>query len=282
MRIAVASGKGGTGKTTIATNLAYVAALAGGSVAYLDCDVEAPNGAIFLKPKIGEDNPVTTSVPKVDLDKCTGCGLCGEVCQFSAIVSMNKTVLTFPELCHGCAGCWLACPAGAIREDQQEIGRVQTGAAGQVRFLQGLLNIGQAMSSPLIRAVKTAAPQADLTIIDCPPGTSCPVIEAVRGSCYVLLVSEPTPFGLHDLSLAIETVRELGIPLGVVINRCDSGDARLRQYCDDNAIAVLAEIPDVRAVAEAYSRGMLAAELSGHYRQGFERLIEALRREVGR
>jgi MinD superfamily P-loop ATPase len=278
--LAIASGKGGTGKTTVATNLAFVASRAGRSVAYLDCDVEEPNGAIFLKPQIQEDRAVTTAVPKVDLDKCTGCGKCGEICQYSAIISMNKTVLSFPELCHGCAGCWLVCPAGAITEGRREIGRLQAGPAGKVMFVQGLLNIGQAMSPPLIRAVKAASPRADLTIMDCPPGTSCPVIEAMRGADYVLLVTEPTPFGLNDLKLAVETVRKLKLPFGVLINRADSGDLQTRQFCRQSRIAILAEIPDVRAVAEAYSRGILAAEVSQHYREGFERLLGALDKEV--
>ena len=289
MRIAVASGKGGTGKTTVATNLAFVASQGGRSVVYLDCDVEEPNGAIFLKPQIQEDRVIGAAVPKVDLDKCTGCGQCGKICQYSAIISMAKTVLTFPELCHGCAGCWLVCPAGAISEGQREIGRLQAGpvrprahhrAAGKVQFIQGLLNIGQAMSPPLILAVKAAAPAVDLTIVDCPPGTSCPVIESMRGADYVLLVTEPTPFGLNDLKLAVETVRKLKMPFGVLINRADSGDLKARQFCDRSRIPILAEIPDVRAVAEAYSRGILAAEVSQHYRDGFERLLSVLDKEV--
>lgn len=282
MKVAIASGKGGTGKTTVATNLAFVAARLDRSVAYLDCDVEEPNGEIFLKPHIDEDRPVGAAVPKVDLQKCIGCGLCGKICQYSAIVSMNKTVLAFPELCHGCAGCWLVCPAGAISEDRREIGRLQSGRAGEVKFVQGLLNIGQAMSPPLIRAVKAASPPADLTVVDCPPGTSCPVIEAVRGADYVLLVTEPTPFGLNDLKLAVETVRKLEIPFGVLINRADSGDMQTRQFCEHWGIRILAEIPDVREVAEAYSRGILAAEASSHYREGFERLLDDLEREAGR
>lgn len=280
MRISIASGKGGTGKTTVATNLAFVAAQAGLSVTYLDCDVEEPNGAIFLKPQIQEDRAVCTAVPKVDLDKCTGCGKCGQICQYSAIVSMNKMVLTFPELCHGCAGCWLVCLAGATRESQREIGRLQAGPAGGVQFVQGLLNIGQAMSPPLIRAVKAAAPQAELTIVDCPPGTSCPVIEAIRGSDYVLLVTEPTPFGLNDLRLAVETVRQLKLPFGVVINRADMGDDQTRRFCGRAGISVLAEIPDVRAVAEAYSRGLLAAQASSAYRSMFEHLLKTLTGQV--
>jgi len=282
MIVAVASGKGGTGKTTVATNLAFVASRNGRSVAYLDCDVEEPNGAIFLKPQMREDRSVGSAVPKVDLDKCTGCGLCGKICQYSAILSMDKTVLTFPELCHGCGGCRRVCPTGAIREGQRQIGRLQSGPAGKVRFVRGLLDIGQAMSPPLIRAVKAAAPPADLTIVDCPPGTSCPVIEAVRGADYVLLVTEPTPFGLNDLTLAVETVRQLRLPFGVLINRADSGDGQTKQYCQSQRIDVLAEIPDVRAVAEAYSRGVLAAEVSPHYRKGFERLLAALDREAVR
>lgn len=280
MKIAIASGKGGTGKTTVATNLAFVAARGGRTVTYLDCDVEEPNGAIFLKPQFDLDRPVAAAVPKVDADKCTGCGLCGKICQYSAIVAMDRTVLTFPELCHGCGGCWLVCPVGAIAEDSRPIGRLQTGRAGDVQFVQGLLDIGQAMSPPLIRAVKAAAPPAELTVADCPPGTSCPVIEAVRGCDYVLLVTEPTPFGLHDLKLAVATVRELHLPFGVVINRCDAGDDRTRRFCELRRVAVLAEIPDLREVAEAYSRGALVAEASGGYRAGIERLLAALQREA--
>lgn len=280
MRIAVASGKGGTGKTTVATNLAFVAAQNGRSVAYVDCDVEEPNGAIFLKPEIREDHTVGAAVPKVNADKCTGCGQCGKICQYSAILSMNKTVLTFPELCHGCGGCWLVCPAGTISEDKRQIGRLQSGPAGKVQFVQGLLNIGQAMSPPLIRAVKAAAPNADLTVVDCPPGTSCPVIESLRGADYILLVTEPTPFGLNDLKLAVETIRKLKMPFGVLINRSDSGDLQTRQFCEVSRIPILAEIPDVRAIAEAYSRGILAAEVSSHYRQGVEKLLAAIDKEA--
>jgi len=309
MRLAVASGKGGTGKTTVATNLAFVAAQRGRRVAYLDCDVEEPNGAIFLKPDLADDRPVGSAVPKVDLDKCIDCGKCGEICQYSAIVSMDGTVLTFPELCHGCAGCWLVCPAGAIVEDERPIGRLQSGsvpppaagaanaaeaggasemgeaadqgsAPGEIGFVQGLLDIGQAMSPPLIRAVKAAEPPAELTIVDCPPGTSCPVIEAIKGADYVLLVTEPTPFGLHDLKLAVETVRQLKLPFGVLINRADSGDDETARFCRTARVEVLAEIPDVRGVAEAYSRGLLAAEASEHARAGFERLLDRLDAEA--
>ncbi len=276
MKLSVASGKGGTGKTTVATNLAYVAAALGRHVAYLDCDVEEPNGDLFLKPHFTEKKAVKIGVPAVDESLCTGCGQCGKICQYSAILAMNRTVLTFPELCHSCGGCWEVCPSGAIKESFRQTGWLHIGTAGKIDFVKGLLNVGEVMSPPVIRCVKAAAPNAELIILDCPPGTSCPVIEAIRDSDFVLLVTEPTPFGLNDLRLAVETVRKLKLPFGVIINRADCGDNCTKKYCDDESIAILAEIPDVREVAEAYSRGIMAAEVSQHYRKCFEKLLTAL------
>ena len=274
MRIAIASGKGGTGKTTVATNLAYMASRNGQSVAYVDCDVEEPNGHIFLKPRIDSTTAVGSLIPKVDEDKCTHCGECGEICQYNAIAAMDKAVLVFAELCHGCGGCSLACPSGAITEVLHETGKVEVGSAGAIQFVHGLLNVGQPMSPPVIRAVKRAAPEADLVIIDAPPGTSCPVIESVRSSDFVILVTEPTPFGLNDLKLAVEMVRALKLPFGVVINRADLGDQETSVYCRRNRIPILAEIPDDRKVAEAYSRGTMAAEAMDRYRRLFAGLLE--------
>jgi len=280
MKIAVASGKGGTGKTTVATNMAYVASCNGRSVAYVDCDVEEPNGHIFLKPQFDSTAPVGTLIPKVDESKCTHCGQCGEICQYSAIVSAGETVLIFPELCHGCGGCSLVCPAEAITEVLHETGKVQVGSAGPIGFVHGLLNVGQAISPPVIKAVKTATPLADVMIVDAPPGTSCPVIESVRGCDFVLLVTEPTPFGLNDLKLAVEMIRELKLPFGVVINRYDLGDRETLLYCQRKGIGILAEIPDDRSIAEAYSRGEMICEVLPKYRQVFESLLGKIESRV--
>jgi len=266
MRIAIASGKGGTGKTTVATNVSRVAADSGRSVAYLDCDVEAPNGHIFLKPELGPARPVGTLIPKVDEAACTYCGACSEFCQYNAIASLDKVILVFPELCHGCGGCSLVCPSEAITEVLHETGKIEVGSAGSVAFVHGLLNVGQAMSPPVIKAVKRACPPADLVILDAPPGTSCPVVESVRDCDYVVLVTEPTPFGLNDLKLAVGMVRALGVPFGAVINRSDVGDGLTRSYCEQEGIAVLEEIPDDRRIAQAYSRGEMICDALPEYR----------------
>ncbi len=275
MQIAIASGKGGTGKTTVATNLALAAARLGRSIAYLDCDVEEPNGHIFLKPEITDRKAVGSPVPQVDAEKCTLCGECGEICQYSAIVRVGEKVLVYPELCHGCGGCSLVCPADAITEVSREIGVLETGAAGDVRFTHGLLNIGEAMSPPLIRAVKSTAVESELTIADAPPGTSCPVIEAVRGADFVILVTEPTPFGFHDLKLAVEMVRELRLPFGVVINRAGLNGEDTRSYCSARRIPILQEIPDDRRLAEAYSRGVMACDALPEYESIFAGLLDS-------
>jgi len=276
MIVAVASGKGGTGKTTLATNLAYVASQAGREVAYLDCDVEEPNGHIFLRPAVEEERPIEKPIPVVDAALCTYCGACAQACRFGAVASLPEQTLVFPELCHACGGCALVCPADAIGEVPRTIGTLRLGCSGRVRFVEGVLNVGEAMSPPAIRAVKAASPPDGLVLLDAPPGTSCPVVETVRGCDLVLLVTEPTPFGLHDLSLAVEMVRAMRLPLGVVINRSDLGDGRLREYCRGHRVPVVAEIPDDRAVAEAYSRGELVAEtvagFAGHVRALLERI----------
>lgn len=280
MRIAIASGKGGTGKTTVATNLAHVASRNGQSVAYLDCDVEEPNGHLFLKPEISQRTPVGHLIPEVNEEKCTHCGQCGEICQYSAIVCLGQKVLVYPELCHACGGCSLVCPTDAIKEVPREIGVLEVGHAGRIHFVHGLLNIGEAMSPPVIRAVKDAAPEADVVLVDAPPGTSCPVIESIRDSDYVMLVTEPTPFGLNDLKLAVEMVRVLELRFGVVINRADVGDDEVLRYCHQDGIKILAEIRDDRRVAEVYSRGEMVCEVLPDYQSLFAQLLSVLTKEV--
>lgn len=251
MIISVASGKGGTGKTTVATNLA----LSLESVQFIDCDVEEPNAHIFLKPKIEERIEVSIPIPKVDESKCNYCGKCAEICAFNAIAVLKEKVLVFPELCHGCGGCSLLCPENAITETGNKIGIVEIGKADGILFADGKLDIGEPMSPPIIREVKKYINTDKTVIIDVPPGTSCPVIEAVKGSDFCILVTEPTPFGLYDLKLAVELIKKLEISFGVVINQSDIGDDKVEQYCLNLNIPILMKIPFDKDIAFEYSRG---------------------------
>lgn len=253
MIVAIASGKGGTGKTTLAVNLALSLS---GDVQLLDCDVEAPNAHLFLKVHPQGREEVGIPVPQVDPEKCTACGECSRICQYNAIAALGPRVLVFPELCHGCGGCALVCPERAISEVMRPIGVLERGRAGDVDLVHGRLNVGEALVPPLIRHVRAKDRDSGMVLIDAPPGTSCSMIAAVRGSDFVILVTEPTPFGLNDLKLAVETVRVLGIPFGVVVNRAGSGDDRVTDYCAEEGIEILLEIPDDRRIAGAYSRGL--------------------------
>lgn len=276
MRIAIASGKGGTGKTTLATNLAYVASRNGRKVAYLDCDVEEPNGHLFLKPRVFEKRRVCKKVPQVDLTKCTFCEECERICQFNAIFCFDREVRVYPELCHACGGCTLVCESGAITESFRETGWLEFGEARGIVFAHGLLNVGEPVSPPLVSAVRLAVAEVDLEIIDAPPGTSCPVIASLRDTDYVVLVTEPTPFGFHDLTLAIDVVRALKLPFGVVVNRSTIGTREISFYCESEGIKVLSEIPHDRKIAEAYSNGDLICEVLPEYRLLFNRLLADL------
>ena len=269
MIISVASGKGGTGKTTIATNLAIAHQ---GKVVLMDCDVEEPNAHLFVHPRIHRIETVTTPVPEVDMQKCSLCGKCSEICQFNAIAVLGETVLPFPELCHGCGGCMLVCPEKAITESGRELGVIEHGTRNGLTFIHGKLRIGEAMAPPLIRKVRENTQPDILTIIDAPPGTSCPVIASMRGADFVLLVTEPTPFGLHDLKLAIGAVNLLGIACGLVINRSDIGDDRVREYAEAEEIPILMEIPFNREIAEVYSRGDLLVEAIDGWNRRFQDL----------
>ena len=271
MKLAVASGKGGTGKTTVSVNLARTL---GRAVHLLDCDVEEPNAHLFLKGRMTHEKIVAIAVPQVNEALCDGCGECGKFCRYHAIVSFGTAPLIFPELCHGCGGCAKVCPQQAIGEVDKRIGVVETLQAGEITLTQGRLDVGVAMAPPLIRAVKECLRDDQPAILDAPPGTSCPVIATLREVDYVLLVTEPTPFGLHDLKLAVEMVRELGLPFGVVVNRMGSGDHRTHDFCRDAGIPILLEIPDDRRIAEAYSRGELLVDALPEYRGLFQGLLD--------
>jgi MinD superfamily P-loop ATPase len=280
MLIAIASGKGGTGKTTIAVNLAVVLAQMGREVAYVDGDVEAPNGHLFFKPRIDARFPVNLPVPELDKGACNSCGKCAEICQYGAIIMLGKQVLIFPDLCHGCGGCRLVCPEGAIQENPHPIGVVEEGEAGSVSFIQGCLDIGHPLAPPVIRAARQRLPERGIRLIDAPPGTACAAVQAVEGTDYVLLVAEPTPFGLNDLQLSVDMLRSLQLPFGLVINRVDDGSEDMRQYCAAEQIDILLELPDDRRVAEAYSRGELMVEALPEYRAAFVELGNRLERRA--
>jgi MinD superfamily P-loop ATPase len=278
MIISIASGKGGTGKTTVATNLAVSI---GSDIQLLDCDVEEPNSHLFIRPVFEYTETIPTPVPEADESKCTLCGKCGEICQFKAIVVIGNTVLPFEELCHSCGGCMRVCPVGAIKEKDRVLGIIQKGRRNGLEFIHGILRIGEAMSPPLIRKVRSFSREGGVTIIDAPPGTSCPVIASMKGADFVLLVTEPTPFGLHDLKLAVGAVRILGIPCGLVINRSDMGDDRVRIYAKQESLPIMMEIPFDRAIAEVYSRGELIVERMPEWRERFIELYRRIKDIVG-
>jgi MinD superfamily P-loop ATPase len=272
MIIAVASGKGGTGKTTVAVSLA----LSLDGVQFVDCDVEEPNAAIFLKPVIIEKTPVTMPVPEVDETRCSGCRKCAELCAYNALVVIGTRVLVFPHMCHGCGGCTLICPEKAITEKPREIGMIEKGMAGSMAFMQGILNVGDPMATPIIRQLHNCLDRTKTIILDSPPGTSCPVIETVRDSDYCILVTEPTPFGLHDLQLAVATVRELKVPFGVIINCAGIGDDAVEAWCCEEGIPLLMKIPWDRRIAEGYSRGVPIVAVMPELRQEFRQLYATI------
>ena len=277
MIISIASGKGGTGKTTVATNLALSL---GSDVQLLDCDVEEPNAHLFIHPTFEKTETITTPVPEVDEKKCNLCGKCGEICQFKAIVVIGETVLPFYDLCHSCGGCMEVCPEGAITEKGRELGIIERGYHNGLEFTHGILRIGEAMSPPLIRKVRSFTRPDKLTIIDAPPGTSCPVIAAMKDADFILLVTEPTPFGLHDLKLAVGAVRILDIPCGLIINRSDMGDDKVKAYAEKETLPVLMEIPFDRRIAEAYSRGEVLVEVMPEWKEKFLDLYHCIDKMV--
>jgi MinD superfamily P-loop ATPase len=274
MIISIASGKGGTGKTTVATNLAKAI---GSNIQLLDCDVEEPNAHLFLNPVFSETDTIFTPVPEIDKEKCSLCGKCGEICRYKAIVVVNDIILTFPELCHSCGGCMEVCPEKAITEKGRALGIVQKGRSNGIDFIHGKLRVGEAMSPPLIRKVRDCSDPDKLTIIDAPPGTSCPVIASMKDADFILLVTEPTPFGLHDLELAVGAVKMLDIPCGLVINRSDMGDDRVVAYAQREKLPILMEIPFDRGIAEAYSRGEMMIDAIPAWKEKFLKLFDDIK-----
>ena len=273
MIISVASGKGGTGKTTIATNLAVSL---NQKVQLFDCDVEEPNTHLFLNPVIQKKESVNVPAPKIDLEKCTFCKKCMDICRFGAIAVLKKDVMIFENLCHSCGGCFEVCPEKAITEKDRFIGEIVWGTSGNIDFIQGRLDIGQVMVPPIIKQVRSYTDQNLITIIDAPPGTSCPVIAAMNKADYILLVTEPTPFGLHDLKLAVETVKILDIPHGIVINRAGIGNDDVNAYARKEGIPILMEIPFDKTIAQLYSNGQMIVDLIPFAKKKFQNLFEKI------
>lgn len=277
MIIAFASGKGGTGKTTFS---AAFALSSGEDVTFLDCDVEEPDSHFFLKPVITGDKKITVLVPELDSTKCSGCGRCAAVCRFNAVTMVGSKPLFFPELCHSCGGCSIACPEDAIHETGKVIGTIISGKNRNINFFQGRLNIGNAMSPPLIRAVKKENIDSGLVIIDSPPGTSCPMVTSLNNADYAVLVTEPTPFGLNDLKLAVDTIRKLKLPFGVIINKADLPFSGTEEYCRLQSIKILLKVNESRAAAEGYSRGMSIIEIHPELSIKISEVIEQIKKET--
>lgn len=264
MQIAVLSGKGGTGKTTVSTNLACLL-----GYDYADCDVEEPNGFIFLKPEITETFDVNIKNPKIDESLCIHCGKCAKACQFNALANTKNGVLLFEKLCHGCGACVYACPTNAISEIERKVGTIDIGKSNNITCIRGTLDIGEPMAGPIISVIKKQV-QNNNVLVDCSPGSSCNVVKALYGADFALLVTEPSLFGLHDLKIAVELTKKLGVPRGIIINRADDDDNIIKKYCTDENIPLIGSIPfDIKA-AKLYSEGRLLIEdekFLGYFKQ---------------
>ena len=275
MKVAIASGKGGTGKTAIATNLAV-----SNNITLFDCDVEEPNAHLFFDIKLQKVEDVCLKIPIIDEKKCTLCGKCSKFCQYNAIAVLPSHVLFFPELCHGCSGCKLICPEGAISEGERSIGVIEKGTVNKIDFYRGILNIGEAMATPIIKALKKRIKESKDVILDSPPGNACPMIETIKDVDYCILVTEPTPFGLYDLKLAVDIVKKFNLPFGVIINKDGIGNKGVEKYCMEEGIEILMKIPYSREIASLYSKGKLFALEMQEWKEKFQELFMVIREKI--
>ncbi len=274
MIITVASGKGGTGKTTVAVNMA----LSLENVQLLDCDVEEPNVHILLQPQIHEIKPVYTKIPVISEELCDYCGKCSAFCAYNALFVAPQTAMVFPELCHSCGGCALVCPKNAISEKERQIGTIKKGEAEGIEVVYGELKVGEPMPVPLIREVKKQIKTDKTVILDAPPGTACSLVASVHNSDYCILVAEPTPFGLHDLKMTVQVLKDLGIPMGIVINRAGIGDNKIYEYCKEENVPLLLEIPFSKRIAELYSQGIPFTAEMPEWKKNFRKLLNEIKR----
>lgn len=269
MRIAVLSGKGGTGKTLVSVNLACTADKA----VYVDCDVEEPNGHLFLKPEIKEKQSVAVTVPEVDMSKCTGCRECVDFCKYNALALVKDKLMIFYEICHSCGGCILFCPVKALSKKQREIGIIEMGNSDNVTVLTGCLNTGEVSGVPIIKGLMEKLPEQDTIVIDCPPGSACIVMESIREADFCVLVAEPTLFGAHNLAMVYDLVKLFNKPFGVVLNKCLPGDNPSERFCSENKINILTEIPYDEKLGMLNSKGLVAVRESNQYKKLFQKLL---------
>jgi MinD superfamily P-loop ATPase len=276
MRIAVLSGKGGTGKTFVSVNLACTA----GKSAYVDCDVEEPNGYLFLKPEIKKKQPVTVTVPEIDSGKCTACRKCVDFCKYNALALIKGKFLIFYEVCHSCGGCMLFCPTKAITEKERAIGTIEEGVSGEVAVLTGCLNTGEVSGVPIIKELMEKLSEQGTVVIDCPPGSACVVMESIRKADFCILVAEPTLFGVHNLSMVYDLVKLFNKPFGVVLNKCLPEEDPAEHFCNCHQINILARIPYNKELGRRNSRGHIAVHENKRYQELFSNLLESVTREA--